>query len=119
MRAIGYRQCIDSRRSRHLEVMRRIADHEGASSRHVELVHQLEKHGGMRLWVRLVGAARGAEIGPQPRRVEGAVEPAAALARCDAKDPLALQGLQQLAHATEEVHRMLARAEMLAIALDE
>src|SRR6266850_4642759 len=73
----------------------------------------------MRLGVRFVGAARGAEEWFQTGGIERAVEAAPALAGGDAKGSFTMQPFNERAHAGKEPHRLLARAKMVAVTLDE
>src|SRR4051812_16133547 len=69
--------------------------------------------------MRLIGAARGTEIRLQSSRLQRTIEAAPAFAGGDAENSLLAQGLEQIADAAKELHCVLGRAEMPAIALDE
>src|SRR6185503_16893209 len=112
-------QRIDTRRARHFQVVRRVTDHESFILGRIQFLHQLEQHGRVRLGIGFVGAARCPEMALQLARLERTIEPAAALAGGDGQQMLLGQIIQQLAHSGEQLHRVLAREEMLAVMGDE
>ena len=119
MGAIGHGQRFYASRARHLEVVRRVADHDGFMLRYVEFRHQFPQHRGVRLGVGLVGAAGGGEKRLQSMKVQVVIEAVPALAGGDGEKMLAGKLGEQLWHAVKKLHRILARQEMAPITLHE
>src|SRR5919201_4991950 len=119
VRAVSHGERIDTCRARHVHVMRRVANHERILRRHVQLFHQLAQHRWRRLGLGLVGTARCPEIRPQASGIQRAIQAAPRFAGGDTEHAPRAQCYEQLAHAAEESHLILARAEVLAVAPDE
>src|SRR5215467_9502174 len=107
MRAVsdahGARPC----RSRHLQVVRGVPDHQDSLRLDTKFNAELEQHRGMRLRCRLVGAAGRREQRTKLRHMERTRQARPALAGCDRERLRTAEPTKQLAYACKELQRLL------------
>ncbi len=120
MRAVGDRQTVHPGCPRHEHIVGGVAHHQHRIRRQVQLAQQLKQHVRIRLAARLVDRARGMEQIAQAQPLDRLVQTAPALARGHPQDrPARAQIAQQARLAFEQMHFVLQRHEMRAVAVDE
>ena len=101
----------------HLQVVRRVANHQHARRIHTQLGHELVQHARVRLAGSFIGGARGVEQALQFHCRETGVQPAAALAGGHGQRMLALAKIGQHGeHPLEQADAVLLRLVMDAVA---